>query len=476
MNVLLWAKGGAQYQATTDDTGTFHIDEVTPGSYRARFAKEGFVPLQRDQPPVVVTRTEPARIRVEMTPYATLRGRVVDPEGKPAAHVEVEVRSAEAGFAAFTTTTGSDGSFVFDHLSLGSFLLYAKPKPEPAVRYSDRGRVELVPTYFPSIEERVQAEKILVRAGLDLSGYEIRLRAAPVYRISGTVVDESGQPEPHATLALISTAEGMSMSGPPDYGTKGVIVFGILRRETETGATADEDGRFAFASVRSGSWRLLSHSRGKGGAAIATLADHDLDDVQIRLAPLFTLTGTAEFKGDPPQKQERQGGLMLTTTDMLGGYITIFNRPDGTVRVPNLMPGAYRMVSLPARAGAYSPVSVLLGDREVLGQVVQLTDTSPPLRILYSANTGVVRGTVEKGGCELIVLLPNPLIPPAASRAEPCKNGGPFEIAGVPSGQYYALAFDRVDRTMWPDDAFLRTVTQNAATVQVGQGLRLRSN
>src|SRR5579872_699157 len=73
MNVLLWVPGGAQYQATTDDTGTFHIDEVTPGSYRVRFEKEGFVPLQRVDPPVVVAPTgEPARIRVEMAPYATL--------------------------------------------------------------------------------------------------------------------------------------------------------------------------------------------------------------------------------------------------------------------------------------------------------------------------------------------------------------------------------------------------------------------
>ena len=61
MNVLLW-KPGAQYQATTDDSGTFRIDEIAPGSYRAGFEKEGFVPLQRDKDPIVVTSAaEPAR-------------------------------------------------------------------------------------------------------------------------------------------------------------------------------------------------------------------------------------------------------------------------------------------------------------------------------------------------------------------------------------------------------------------------------
>jgi hypothetical protein len=206
-----------------------------------------------------------------------------------------------------------------------------------------------------------------------------------------------------------------------------------------------------------------------GGAITATAADHDLDHLQIRVAPLFTLTGTAEFKGESSQGGTRYGRLMLTTTDVQGSLVTL-NRPDGTLRVPNLIPGAYRITPLPGPAGAYSPVSVLLGDREVLGQVVELTASSPPLRVVYGVNTGVVRGAVEGGKCAMIVLLPNPTVPPVAARVQPCKPGGTFEVLGVPSGQFYALAFDRLDPTVWPDEAFLRSVTQNAAVVQVGQG------
>jgi hypothetical protein len=68
------------------------------------------------------------------------------------------------------------------------------------------------------------------------------------------------------------------------------------------------------------------------------------------------------------------------------------------------------------------------------------------------------------------VLLPNPVVPPTASRVTPCKAGGPFEMTGIPPGQYFAVAFDHVDPTVWPDDAFLRTITLNAPTVEVGQG------
>ncbi|HEY1239991.1 MAG TPA: carboxypeptidase-like regulatory domain-containing protein [Bryobacteraceae bacterium] len=469
MNVLLWTKG-AQYQATTDDTGAFRIEQVASGSYRARFEKEGFVPLQQDRPPVVITAGTPASIRVEKNPYATLRGRVLDPGGKPVPDVEVDIRRSRGGLALHTAITDEAGAFIFDQLDSGSFVLFARPKSQ-----SSENEIMIVPTYFPSVEERVQAEKILVRAGRDISGYEIRLRAAPVYRISGRVVDESGQPAPHATLALVSTAEGMS--APPGYDQQSeVIVFGVLKRETETGATAGEDGRFTFRSVRSGPWRLVANSHtstedriATGGEALVTLADHDIDDLQISVAPLFTLTGTVAFKGDPPPDGTRIGRLMLTTTDVQGSIVAS-SRLDGTLRIANLVPGAYRIVAVPGAFGAYSPTSVLLGDREVLGQVVELTPTSPPLHIVYAATTGVVRGSVENGACALIVLLPNPLAQPATARSQPCTASGTFEIHGVPAGRYYALAFDRVDPASPPDDAFLRSAVVNAPTVEVGQG------
>jgi hypothetical protein len=77
MNVLLWIPGGPQYQATTDDTGTFRIEDVSPGSYRSRFEGEGFVPFQHDRNPIVVaSATEPVRVRIEMSPYAMVRVRV----------------------------------------------------------------------------------------------------------------------------------------------------------------------------------------------------------------------------------------------------------------------------------------------------------------------------------------------------------------------------------------------------------------
>jgi hypothetical protein len=470
MNVLLWAKG-AQYQATTDDSGTFRIEQIAPGSYRSRYDKQGFIPLQPDRNPIAVTASpDPVRVRVEMSPYAKLRGRVVDSEGNPAASVAVAIRSFQSNYSQHTTRTEDDGTFLFDGLTAGVFFLLATPAPAS-------GQIALVPTYFPSAEEPAEAEKIMVRAGLESAGYEIHLRARRVYRLSGAVVDQAGKPVPRAEISLVSTVEGMS--APPGSSDSGVLIFGTLKRETEIGVIAGDDGTFQFPAVRPGPWRLVaSHQRrtggdekaaAEGGAVAVTIADHDVFDLQIPVAPLVTLEGTAEFKGDPPRGATRAGGLMLMTADGQGSVLAV-SQPDGTLRVPHLIPGAYRFFSLPGPTFLFSPVSVLLGDREVLGQVVEITEPAPPLRVLYRANPGSVRGTVEKGACEVIVLVANPAVPPFASRSHDCKAGEPFEIAGVPPGDYYALAFDRLDRTALRDPAYLLPLLPTAVRVSVGQG------
>ena len=144
---------------------------------------------------------------------------------------------------------------------------------------------------------------------------------------------------------------------------------------------------------------------------------------------------------------------MLTTTDVQGSTVAL-SRSDGTLRITNLMSGTYRIVAVPG-PWAYSPTSVLLDGREVLGQVVGLAVASPPLHVVYAANTGVVHGTVERR-VRTVVLRPIPFVPPVAARAQPCNDRGTFEIDRVPAGRYYALAFDHVDPTAPPDEASCR--------------------
>ena len=75
-----------------------------------------------------------------------------------------------------------------------------------------------------------------------------------------------------------------------------------------------------------------------------------------------------------------------------------------------------------------------------------LAAASPPITILYKADGGGVRGTVEDCGSARLVLVPqeralrglNDLI-----RHANCDATGHFEISNMRPGEYYAYAFDQ---------------------------------
>jgi len=65
------------------------------------------------------------------------------------------------------------------------------------------------------------------------------------------------------------------------------------------------------------------------------------------------------------------------------------------------MEGRYRIVPLlgdGATMYSYYLASLRMAEREVPGETVELTAASPPITILYKADGGGVRGTVEDCG------------------------------------------------------------------------------
>ena len=95
------------------------------------------------------------------------------------------------------------------------------------------------PTYFPGFPDHSLAEPIQVRAGAELSGSEIRLRAVPVYRVQGLVLDDQGR-------AAAGVSVRLSALDPWD-------ATGI---EAQTGSRSD--GAFEFPAVRPGDRRFAA--------------------------------------------------------------------------------------------------------------------------------------------------------------------------------------------------------------------------
>ncbi len=101
--------------------------------------KDGFSWSESGFHMATVSASGDARFDLKLTPLANLHGRVVDPEGKPAAGITVQLGMA-------TAVTDDQGAFAFQKLGPTRYQLLAKVKPQPDGKDGER----LVTTYYPS--------------------------------------------------------------------------------------------------------------------------------------------------------------------------------------------------------------------------------------------------------------------------------------------------------------------------------------
>lgn len=485
--VTLSTRGRESYHATSDASGIFRIAGVQPGEYRVRYQKPGFEELYRPgfgQPPLRVGTAGSVRADAELAPFVILRGRVLNPDGKPAADVAVRLGWHDP------TQTDADGRFELDELRPGTYWLLASPlsdKPRPA----NSEQTQLIPTYYLSTPNLAEAERIQIRPGVDLPGYEIHLRTSRVYRVRGVVLDETGKPAPKVNVKLISPAEDRLLAGRSSFRWPGGFVQhflnlrGIQSQEAET--LSHDDGTFEFPSVRPGYWTLEAerdpeHDASSNifvvssGGVPAPVADHDLENAELRFAPNFTVEITADWGGQPPPGAYRVPNVALIPSTPRRVESLGIKPLDQGLRFDHLLPGRYRIVPLPGVPPGFYPAAIMLAGRDVLGQEAELTPNTPPIRVICKPNPGAIRGTVEQGEGATVLLWPQGASIPDLVRAVDAGPRGAFEIPNVPPGDYSVVAFDRVSDQGGSESSVLGAVAagvrvkvseSNAETVQL---------
>lgn len=461
------------YETITDDTGTFRISGIKPGDYGAYVERNGY--FRPDGVTIGSGGTQrfrggdSIRLRFELIPPAVIRGRVVGTDGNPA-QASVDLGRGR------TVSTGADGSFVFENLEPGRYTLLARPKLIEPIKAHDGRRTEVVRTYYPSAVVPTQAEAIVVRAGAELNGYEIRLQSVPVYRVRGTVLDPDGKPAPKAVVELHAGIAG----GDPDqffFHGGASLSFSIRTGEMESPEieepfVTNDDGVFEFPSVRGGDWTIRAEGDPPSesglpsvGAATFSLGHGDPDDLKIRLAARFSLSGVALLSdGSPPPP----GVMVAVRVFSETGHSESQGPPGGSnsIRIAEVIPGAHE-IRAEVLYGNYYPASILLGSTDVTAQRVELTSSSPPIKVILKP-AATIRGTVEDADDRTVVLFPQSVTGTAYSGRS--GRGKTFALEGIPPGEYYAIALDHFDPRTMADAIHLRSLMPLATSVKVESG------
>jgi hypothetical protein len=390
--------------------------KVKPGDYLLWITHPGFEPPAAPARVHVEAEADPPSLALAMTPWPALGGRVLGPDRQPAGQVPVQLVGPPSGQPS-TTVTDANGRFQFDALHPGEYALLARPLNGDETDEDS----QLAPTYFPDSTDLSAATHISLKPGDDLSGYDIILRSVPVFRVSGRVLDEAGNP------------------------AEGAIVQAASADTRFARVTAGDDGAFELRKVRKGSGRVsVEFHRGETtlrGYARIDVNGHDLENVTMRVSPPLSLFGTAELEGRPV---DFKGRAQLEPANELGARVEA-TIDGGRARFDEVYPGRYFLFSFPSIGGAYLD-SVRLGDRDITLAPFDLAEGLPPPRFIMRSDGGAVMGTVTGRVNCLVFLVPFeerlqgfPFISTA-----PCGNGS-FRIDHVRPGEYYALVIDESD-------------------------------
>ena len=461
----------------TNEVGIFQAAGLKPGDYTALAQKQGYSGTRPVQ--FHVNGDGSPGPRLELIPLAILRGRVLGIDGKPArASVDLGPGSNNS------VSTDEDGYFTFERLTPGSYTLLGRPETAEPVSTQEGSRTEVAPTYYPSTVDRVQAELITVRAGAEQTGYEIRLRSAPVYRVSGIVLDPAGYPAPDA-LVQLSNATAAGLSGHSnDHQVFSIrsSPFADVPDATQSTTTGD-DGEFEFSSVRAGDWTLRVESDSVRddihqqdvigfGSATITLGGRDLADIRIQLVLPVDLSGSVEGTDVAPPDISRFVAVTLTGENGNSGGSAHVDA-NGALRFEGVIPGRY-LISTEASGDYYA--SVLLGSIDVTGQTAELASSSPPMRVVLKKG-GTIRWSLEQSDSWAVVLVPQSLtglgyfvlgIPSGGFMTALAAH--PSELTGIPPGEYYVTALDRFNPRTMADAPSLRELVPRAADVRVEAG------
>lgn len=395
-------------QAWTDDNGAFGYIGLKAGMYGLEVARQRYFTVRtsaRVQP-----GSDPSKISVELVPGASIRGRVLDPDGDPVAYCRIW-GTAERGTG--TAMSGRDGRYEMGPIVAGNYTVAAfcerppfqprpllaetLPSPPPASAY--------LPVYYPGVAEYQAAQRIEIAAGTAKTGIDLQIAMVPAYSISGVVRFPPGQPATDARLTFMSGIGYWS-------------------------GHAGTDGRFQMDGIPAGSYTVTANAGTSSSGTMTVNVQERTPPVVVKLSSPVELKASVRLERETSKVRLEQIQVSLFGE---GGYDG-FGRvdADGNLKVPGLRPMKYRPMVIPHAAYIKS---VTIAGQEMQDQQIDLAMAAGEIRILLGTNTGTVRGSAPPDSSIRMVDLSNDSYY-KFDRYEGADEQGRFVFRDVAPGKY----------------------------------------
>jgi protocatechuate 3,4-dioxygenase beta subunit len=471
--------GSTNHVTMTDANGAYEFRDLPAGRYTLAASKSPYIGLSYGQTRpfeggttlTVQDDQTIERIDFSLPRGSVVRGRVLDEYGEPLSNLQVGAMRSQAiggrrrmipggGMA----STDDLGEFRIFGLQPGDYFVQATWRKLPgAVGAADDG-VGYAPTYFPATTDESEAQRITVGIGTIVSDVTIMMSPTTTATVSGTVVDSHGQPMVGVLMVSKRVAGGMNSAA---------------------GVQIRPDGSFVARSLTPGEYLLQGVPRpASDEAAMMNITIAGADIADLRLVATRAVSVTGRIVTDPGQPLATNTLSVAMESTSPETTMSFFGLGPGKVLDDNTFalksgPGVKRVRVLNLPTG-WNVRAVRAGGVDVTDSGIDIKPAEDVGGVdveLTSRLTSVIglvtdaRGDVVHDYTALIFPQDQSLWSNASRYIKIGRpdQDGRFTIAGLPPGDYAAVALAHIDAAKIGDPEFLSSLRSGAKTFGLGE-------
>ena len=467
---------------STDASGHFQFENVSPGRYFLRATHDGYVNNNRAYADLrgrslsLGPGQHVTDIVVRLVPNGAVAGHISNETGKPLRGVEVEAmkfsysRGPRELRQVAQALTNDSGDYRIPSLVPGKY--YIRVKPPASLKAKAADDKAYVPLYYPAAADQSRSVALVLRAGEDLAGIDFNLVPVHTVHIRGRVINaRTSLPSKEASITLLSD--------------QGETIFSLGSPSQNLSPKAQ--GSFDFSGVPPGSYVLVAQQPSTPqeqktiwGRMSIEVKDSSLEHVDVVVGTGVDVSGRIHADGDtPPDLSNLTGNLDPLEPSSLANLTPDIDnatvKPDGTFVFKEVPEGNYRINFFPLPAGFYLR-STASPDVMETGITVGLGHSPPPVDLVLSPGAGRVDGSVqsdEQSAPGALVVL----VPDGKWRAQPnyyhqavSDMLGRFALRNVIPGDYTLFAWEQVDRVAYFDPEFIARYEDRGKAVHIDEG------
>jgi hypothetical protein len=426
-----------------------------------------------------------------------ISGRVVNSHGEPIELANVQVMRVPRSGRGRPTMRGGGatndlGEFRLAGLEAGSYVLVVQPRRNVQ---EDGPAAQPIPTFYPGVSMAEQAQPIAIERSASVTGLEITLIDGTMSRVTGTVVDSSGQAVAGGSVNVRVIVDGVS------GGFDNAVVL-VKPDGTFDLRLAPGDYLLDARARRPRAAPSLPGGDEQVGTARLTVTGEPLSDVTILVGGGGKVTGRVVFDGSTPTPSS-PGGFRVSFTSPGGpgcrtGRSVI--AADWTFSVDGLLGTCVAQVNtspgLMVKAVTINDVDfmdrpiVFESDQQLRNVEVILTNKRTNLTLRVTDDRGQptreyvalvfsvdkTRWVENSRYIRAFVPAPPPPPDPAVDVTRPAVQAvfagaptvrptGSDSVIGLPQGEYYVVALDDLESEAVNDPAQLESLSRLATRI-----------